>query len=70
MGGHISAENNIHGNAVSRIEEGRAFLQENRADETQEDQANELRYGGNYMHIEDPNKPLYTPFYVMITGHL
>ena len=34
------------------------------------DPQNELRLGGNYLHVEDPNKPPYSPFYMMVTGHI
>jgi len=30
----------------------------------------DTRLGGNYMHVNDPNLPPYTPFYLMITGHI
>ena len=32
--------------------------------------SNQMRIGGNYMNIEDPNKPPYSPFYLMTTGHV
>lgn len=29
------------------------------------------RYGGNYLNVkEGPNKPLYKPFYVFVSGHI
>lgn len=34
------------------------------------DPQNELRLGGNYLQVNDPNKPPYTPFYMMVTGHI
>ena len=34
------------------------------------DPQNQLRIGGNHFNIEDPNKPPYTPFYLMVTGHV
>ena len=29
-----------------------------------------LRIGGNYINVDDPNKPPYSPFYMMVTGHI
>ena len=34
------------------------------------DPQNSLRIGGNHFSINDPNKPPYTPFYLMVTGHV
>ena len=34
------------------------------------DSTNQLRIGGNYLNVNDPNKPEYTPFYLMATGHI
>lgn len=34
------------------------------------DPQNTLRIGGNHFNINDPNKPPYTPFYLMVTGHV
>ena len=31
---------------------------------------NQLRFGGNYMNVNDPNKPPYSFFYLMINGHV
>ena len=31
---------------------------------------NQLRIGGNHFNVNDPNKPPYTPFYLMLTGHV
>lgn len=28
------------------------------------------RIGGNYLNVHDPSKPDYTPFYLMVTGHI
>lgn len=28
------------------------------------------RNGGNYLNVNDENKPPYTSFYVMVTGHI
>ena len=28
------------------------------------------RYGGNYLNVNDENKPPYSPFYLMICGHI
>ena len=30
----------------------------------------DTRIGGNYMNVNDPNAPPYTPYYLMITGHI
>ena len=30
----------------------------------------DTRFGGNYVNVQDPNKPNYTPFYLMVTGHI
>jgi hypothetical protein len=32
------------------------------------DEAN--RIGGNYLKVRDPTCPPYTPFYLMVTGHI
>ena len=34
------------------------------------DPQNNFRIGGNHFSINDPNKPPYTPFYLMVTGHV
>ena len=44
-------------------------LKENVQEETEED-ANNLRFGGNHLRVPDPNRPGHTPFYLMVTGHL
>ena len=31
---------------------------------------NQLRFGGNYMSVNDPEKPPYSFFYLMINGHV
>ena len=32
--------------------------------------SNQMRLGGNYMKVNDPLKPPYSPFYLMVTGHI
>ena len=51
------------------MDSARSLGQENAVDETEEDQ-NDLRYGGNHLRVVDPNAPPYSPFYLMVTGHL
>ena len=48
------------------------LMNKNATSATQGDLAmsNQMRIGGNYMKVDDPLKPPYSPFYLMCTGHI
>lgn len=77
--GHAGQQNNPFFSHTANDEENqrlgeelrtRQMALEEQQHENKEDPASLHRLGGNSLNVHDPNKPHYSFFYLMVTGHI
>lgn len=55
---------------VQAIAVKQSALNEQNREEAKEAHSEAVKFGGNYLNVKDETCPPYTPFYVMVSGHI